>query len=145
MDVAQILLKNRRELSAGGSTPVRRWKNDRPELGIGLVELERHRIKIRGSVFHPNDAADLLDFVLRVYEPHGLADVNFHFQLQQTAMSVDDQRQGFFLARMVFDVFGDHRDSHLQHHAFAAPAVNRIFGRGHEGLRDSFRTRCILP
>src|ERR1700731_1320025 len=118
--------------SRARSIPIRRWKDDRPELRIRFVELERHGEIFCRRIFHANDPAVLLHTPLRVYQKHRLADVHLHLHLQQAAMSVDDQRHRLFLMRFALDVFRDHRDFHLQHHALAAPAVHRIVGRSHD-------------
>ena len=53
-------------------------------------------------------------------------------------MSVDHQGQRFFLTRFVLQVVGDNRNSHLQHHAFAAAAVYRVVGRSHDRFSNLF-------
>src|SRR5713101_1521711 len=123
------------------SLPIRRRKNNRPKLGVRVIELEGYRKKIEWVIFHADHSAVLLYAVLRIHETHGLADVHVHFHLEQAAVGVHHQRQRFFLTWLALLVFRDHRDLHLEHHALASPAVHRI-GRTCQalllglGLRD---------
>jgi hypothetical protein len=60
--------------------------------------------------------------------------MHVHFHLEQAAVGVHHQGQGFFLARLALDVFGDDDDLHPEHHALAAPAVDRIGQTGQAHL-----------
>src|SRR6266436_4808286 len=64
------------------SLPIRRRKNNRPKLGVRVIELEGYRKKIEWVIFHAYHPAVLLYAVLRVHETHGLADVQVHFHLE---------------------------------------------------------------
>ena len=125
--------------SGARRTPIRGWKNNRPEFGIRLIEFEGHRKKFGRSIIYANDPAALLYFVLRVQQTHGLANEHVQFHLQQPAMGINDQRQRFFLAWLVLHVFRDHRDPHLQHHALAPPPVYRIVDRSQSLSQEEVR------
>lgn len=114
--------------------PVRRGKNDRPERRVRLIELEGDRKIIIPCIFYPDHPAALFHPVFRVHDKDGLTGVHVHLHPQQAPVGIHHLRKRFFLPWLPLDVFGGHRDLHLQHHALASPAVDWIGKVTHGGF-----------
>src|SRR5260370_24515310 len=63
------------------SLPIRRRKNNRPKLGVRVIELEGYRNKIEWIIFHPYHSAVLLYSVLPPRETPALSDAQLQFLL----------------------------------------------------------------
>src|SRR5215472_18371047 len=116
------------------SHPVFWGENHRPKLGVGSSELESHCEVSFGSIVYAYHPALLLDLVLWVDQQHRLAYVQVRLDLHKAAMGVDDLRHGLVLLRLARRVFRIHTKAHTQHHALAAPSVDRVRGTGHNTL-----------
>ena len=112
--------------SAAWYAPVFGRKADRPELRSGLVKLEGDRGHGSGAVLDANDATTLLHFRPGIDENDGLTCLKLHFQFHETTVSVHHFRARFFFEYISMTSLRAHNDGHLQHDAFATPAIAGI-------------------
>src|SRR5579859_6507795 len=123
-----------RACSDGYSHPVLGRKNDGPKLGIGSIELEGYREIALGSVVYAHDPALLLNLILRIDQKHRLPNVQIRLYLHESAVGVDHLRHGLVLLAFAGRVFRHHRETHAQHDALTAPAIDRVGGTRHKNL-----------
>jgi len=111
---------------------------------MGGGELASHGEIAIGRVVDAHDSAGLFGVVLRVPEQHRMPHMRLRLDPHEPAASVDDLGHGRALPASALMVFRDNRNAHAERDAFAAAAISRIHGAGHDRKRSDLRFELIL-
>ena len=95
-------------------------ESHRPELRSWTIEFKCNTKLSAGQVLDAYHSAAFLRVCFRIDQNHRLAGQNFHFQLEQTTVSVHGDRPHLFLYGLAFSRLRHDNQWHAQLHALAS-------------------------
>ena len=126
----------------GVGHPIIRGKGDAPEMRSGLEKLDPHfGLASRDGVYADNPARLLLAG-FRVLKNDYLSHAYREFEIDQCAMSVDDERMSLFAGHLFVWARSDDCNRNAEKHALATTPI--VHGRRHQVRRPQISVSAVM-